>query len=47
LEIRALYKPTGQEIQMLLDKFGKYAEAGEALFRDAIRLIRDFIKSDY
>ncbi|KPL07993.1 hypothetical protein AMJ85_09075 [candidate division BRC1 bacterium SM23_51] len=46
-EFWALYQPTGQEIQLLIEKFGNYAEAKEAFFRDAIRLIREFIRSEY
>ena len=46
-EFWALYRPTGQEIQLLVEKFGNYAEAKEGLFRDAIRLVREFIRSEY
>ena len=46
-EFWVMYRPTGQEIQMLIDKFGKYTDAKESLFRDAIRLIREFIRSEY
>lgn len=46
-ELWVMYRPTGQEIQMLIEKFGKYTDAKESLFRDAIRLIREFIRSEY
>jgi DNA-binding XRE family transcriptional regulator len=46
-EFWALYHPTGQEVQMLIDKFGSYADAKEPLFREAIRVIRSFIRSEY
>lgn len=46
-EFWALYRPTGQEIQLLIERFGNYAEAKETLFRDAIRLVREFIRSEY
>jgi transcriptional regulator with XRE-family HTH domain len=46
-EFWALYRPNGQEIQLLLEKFGNYREAKEALFRDAVRLIREFVRSEY
>jgi DNA-binding XRE family transcriptional regulator len=46
-EFWALYRPTGQEVQLLVDKFGGYQEAKEPLFRDAVRLIREFMRSEY
>ncbi len=46
-EFWALYRPTGQEVQLLIEKFGNYMEAKEPLFRDAIRLIREFVRSEY
>ena len=46
-EFWALYHPTGEEVQMMIDKFGSYSDAKESLFRDAIRLIRGFVRSDF
>ena len=46
-EFWALYRPTGQEIQTLIDKFGNYRDAKEFTFRDAIRIVREFIRSEY
>ena len=46
-EFWALYRPTGQETNLLIEKFGAYGEAKEPLFRDAIRLIREFVRSEY
>jgi len=46
-EFWALYRPSGEEIQLLIEKFGNYREAKEALFRDAIRMTRAFIRSEY
>ncbi len=46
-EFWVLYRPTGQEIDLLIEKFGSYRAAKESLFRDAIRLIREFVRSDY
>jgi len=46
-EFWALYRPSGQEIQLLIDKFGSYFDAKDPLFRDAIRLIRAFSRSNY
>jgi len=46
-EFWALYKPTGQEIQLLIEKFGEFREAKESLFREAMRIVREFIKSQY
>jgi len=46
-EFWALYHPTGQEIQLLIEKFGNYPDAKEPLFRDAMRMMRSFIRSDY
>ena len=42
-----MYRPTGQEIQLLVEKFGQYADAKESLYREALRLIREFIRSEY
>ena len=46
-EFWVLYRPSGQEVQMLIEKFGSYIEAKEPLFREAIRLVRSFIRSEY
>ncbi|MCX8037173.1 MAG: helix-turn-helix transcriptional regulator [Candidatus Sumerlaeia bacterium] len=46
-EFWGLYRPTGQEIDLLIEKFGSYRAAKESLFRDAIRLIREFVRSEY
>lgn len=46
-EFWALYRPTGQEVQLVVEKFSNYVEAREALFRDAFRLVREFIRSQY
>jgi len=46
-EFWALYHPSGQEVQLLIERFGSYADAKEPLFRDAIRLVRSFIRSEY
>jgi len=46
-EFWTLYRPTGQEIQTMIEKFGIYRDAKESLFRDAVRIIREFIRSEY
>ncbi|MBM3334167.1 helix-turn-helix transcriptional regulator [Candidatus Sumerlaeota bacterium] len=46
-EFWALYRPTGEEIQKLVEMFRSYTDARESLFREALRLIRDFIRSQY
>ena len=40
-EFWSLYRPTGQEIQLMIEKFGDYADAGQSLFLQAFRLIRE------
>ena len=45
-EFWALYQPTGQEVQSLVEKFGSYAYAEMWLFRDAFRLLREAIRSE-
>jgi transcriptional regulator with XRE-family HTH domain len=46
-EFWVLYRPTGQEIQLVIEKFGNYADAKESVFRDAFRLVREFTRSEY
>jgi transcriptional regulator with XRE-family HTH domain len=46
-QIWALYRPTGQEIQKVIETFGDFAEAKESMFREAMRLIREFMRSQY
>jgi DNA-binding XRE family transcriptional regulator len=46
-EFWALYRPNGAEMQLLIEKFGNYQEAKEPLFRDAVRVIREFVRSEY
>lgn len=46
-EFWALYRPTGQEISLVLENYGTFTEAKEGLYREALRLVREFINSDY
>ena len=39
-EIWALYSPTALEIRLVIEKFGKYVEADEPLFREVLGLVR-------
>ncbi|MCX7765197.1 MAG: helix-turn-helix domain-containing protein [Candidatus Sumerlaeia bacterium] len=41
-EVWVIYKPTGEEINFLRDVFGKFPRANKALFREALRLYRQF-----
>ena len=41
-EIWAAYKPAGDEINFLRDTFGRFPRATRALFREALRLHRQF-----
>jgi len=42
-EIWLIYKPTGAEINFLRDTFGKLGEGSKSSFREALRLIREFV----
>lgn len=42
VEIWAAYKPEGDEINFLRDIFGRFPRATKALFREALRLYRQF-----
>jgi DNA-binding XRE family transcriptional regulator len=44
-ELWALYKPTGHEINMLRDVFGPLGKGNKIVFREALRLIREFAHS--
>ena len=44
-EFWALYRPTGQEVQLVIERFGSFGEAQESVFRDAFRLVREFLRS--
>jgi transcriptional regulator with XRE-family HTH domain len=44
-ELWALYKPTGSEIQTLKSKFTSLGFGSKELFREALRLVRDFGRS--
>ncbi len=41
-EVWAIYKPTGEEINFLRDVFGRFPRATKPLFREALRLYRQF-----
>lgn len=41
-EIWAIYKPTGHEINVLRDAFTRFGKGTKALYREALRLIREF-----
>jgi DNA-binding XRE family transcriptional regulator len=42
-ELWAVYKPTGREINILRDTFGKLGRGTKSSYREALRLIREFI----
>lgn len=44
-EFWSLYRPTGREIQSVIEKFGDYADAAQALFLQAFRLVRECTQS--
>lgn len=44
-EFWVLYRPAGEEVQLVVDKFGVYTDAKESTFREAFRLIREFLGS--
>jgi DNA-binding XRE family transcriptional regulator len=46
-EFWALYRPTGPEVQILIEKFGDFTDAKPPLFREALRLVRDFMRSEF
>jgi hypothetical protein len=41
-EIWAIYKPTGHEINILRDAFIRFGKGTKALYREALRLVREF-----
>lgn len=41
-EVWALYKPSGQEINVLRDTFSKLGEGEKSTYREALRIIREF-----
>jgi hypothetical protein len=45
-EIWKIYKPTGREINLLRDFFGKFGEGTKGKYREALRLLREFTGSD-
>lgn len=45
-DIWNLYKPAGAELNFLRDTFGKLGDGNKGAFREAIRLVRDFVGSD-
>ena len=44
-DIWALFKPTGEEVNLLRDTFGNMGEASADSYREALRLVRTFTKS--
>jgi transcriptional regulator with XRE-family HTH domain len=43
-EIHALYKPTGREVQALIDIFGPLGRGTKELYREALCLLRGFVE---
>ena len=41
-EIWAIYKPTGHEVNILRDGFSRFGKGSNALYREALRLVREF-----
>ena len=41
-ELWGLYKPTGREVNMLADMFGPLGNGGKDLYREALRVVREF-----
>lgn len=42
-ELWAVYKPTGREINILRDIFGRLGKGTKSSYREALRLIREFV----
>lgn len=42
VELWALYKPTGLEVNFLRDKFGPLGRGSKSAYREALRLVREF-----
>ncbi len=42
-ELWAVYKPTGREINTLRDIFGRLGKGSKSSYREALRLIREFV----
>lgn len=45
-ELWGLYKPTGREVAILRDSFGKLGEGGKNAYREALRLVREFLGTE-
>lgn len=45
-ELWAVYKPTGREINLLRDTFGRLGKGNKSSYREALRLIREFVGGD-
>jgi len=45
-DIWALYKPTGQEINLLRDNFASLGKGDKSAYRDALQSIRHFLRSN-
>jgi len=45
-ELWGLYKPTGREVALLRDSFGKLGEASKNTYREALRIVRDFLGTE-
>lgn len=44
-ELWAIYRPTGQEINILRDTFSKLGTGSKSAYREALRLIREFSRA--
>ncbi len=45
-ELWAVYKPSGREINLLRDTFGRLGKGTKSSYREALRLIREFVGGD-
>ena len=45
-ELWAVYKPSGREVNLLRDTFGRLGKGTKSSYREALRLIREFVGGD-